>query len=196
MSIFINLCFVDILIFYLTKIVSCITSFVKLITINVKGKTMIYFIQQGDSGPIKIGYTNNISKRINALQSSSPEKLHLLGAIEGDKDRERVLQKFFHAHKMQGEWFKPAPMVLNYIFGLIARPEDTIIELTVPRTDIIKIENLDEMLSGFETKIIKTALTYCNGNLVKTAKTLDISLRSLRYRIEKLHIDRDKFIKG
>jgi DNA-binding NtrC family response regulator len=144
---------------------------------------MIYFIQQGTTGPIKIGYTkNDIAKRMLSLQTASPKKLTLLGVIEGDKSQEKLIHKFFHAHKMEGEWFKPAPAVLDYILSLILG------------TPIQKVEyhetgvGLDVILANQERSLIIKALTQCGGSHVSTAGMLQITARSLRYRIEKLGI--------
>jgi two-component system response regulator PilR (NtrC family) len=50
--------------------------------------------------------------------------------------------------------------------------------------------NLDEILETIETAYIKKALDYTNGNKNRAADLLGISFRSLRYRFEKLGIDK------
>lgn len=81
---------------------------------------MVYFVQCGDGGPIKIGYvTGNcleqVEKRIYVLQVGSPYPLKLLLVMAGAVCKERSLQKqFAHLH-IRGEWFKPEPALLAYI---------------------------------------------------------------------------------
>lgn len=77
---------------------------------------MVYFIT--DNRYIKIGYTkNNVNKRLKQLQTSNPNRLFLLGYIEGDKDTEKMLHKKFFSSlsRMNGEWFSPSQDILDYI---------------------------------------------------------------------------------
>jgi two-component system response regulator PilR (NtrC family) len=50
--------------------------------------------------------------------------------------------------------------------------------------------NLDEILETIETAYIKKALDYTNGNKNRASDLLGISFRSLRYRFEKLGIEK------
>jgi hypothetical protein len=45
---------------------------------------MIYFVQSGDDGPIKIGVSTNIGKRLTALQTAHGERLRIVGVMKGD----------------------------------------------------------------------------------------------------------------
>lgn len=77
---------------------------------------MVYFITDGNY--IKIGYTkNNVKKRLKQLQTSSPNKLFILGYIEGDKDTEKKIHKMFYNSiiRINGEWFSPTQDILDYI---------------------------------------------------------------------------------
>ena len=77
---------------------------------------MVYFITDGQY--IKIGYTkNNANKRLKQLQTSSPNKLFLLGYIDGDKNIEKDLHKKFcnSMVRINGEWFAPTKDLLDYI---------------------------------------------------------------------------------
>jgi hypothetical protein len=90
---------------------------------------MIYFIQQASGGPIKIGYSeNNIDSRIKSLQAGCPEKLILLGYIDGGLDQEKSLHNCLKDYRTVGEWFHPHPMVLSCIFSLIVGADISIIE--------------------------------------------------------------------
>lgn len=77
---------------------------------------MVYFITDGDF--IKIGYTkNNVKKRLKQLQTSSPNKLFILGYVEGDKNTEKQIHKMFYNSivRINGEWFFPTQDILDYI---------------------------------------------------------------------------------
>lgn len=77
---------------------------------------MVYFITDGQY--IKIGYTkNDAKKRLKQLQTSSPNRLFLLGYIDGDKTIEQNLHKKFYNSivRINGEWFFPTQDILDYI---------------------------------------------------------------------------------
>ena len=82
---------------------------------NGKCKTMVYFIQSVNGGPIKIGYSNNVNERIRELQTASPYKLILLAAIVGGVRMENDIHKQFSKYRMRGEWFKPAKELMEFI---------------------------------------------------------------------------------
>lgn len=78
-------------------------------------QAVVYFIQRGDDGPVKIGYSRNPKGRLVSLQTSIPERLCILGIVDGGKTEEMRLHRHFSAHCIHGEWFHPAPELLAYI---------------------------------------------------------------------------------
>lgn len=74
---------------------------------------MIYFIQAGEDGPIKIGYTlgtANFKHRFRMLQTGNHEKLRLRALVEGGPEIEICLHQRFEHHRYRGEWFNPEPV--------------------------------------------------------------------------------------
>ena len=65
----------------------------------------VYFISDGKY--VKIGCTNNIEKRIDALQTCNSNKLELLYFMKCyDANRiEKMMHEFFKDKRMNGEWF-------------------------------------------------------------------------------------------
>lgn len=78
----------------------------------------VYFIQSGQSGPIKIGYTANIMHRFTALQLATYMELRLRGLIVGAHSLEQELLVRFKAHRVRGEWFHPVESLLDFISSL------------------------------------------------------------------------------
>ena len=78
---------------------------------------MIYFIQQGRDGEIKIGVTSsdNIKGRLKSLQTSSPKKLYVLATMEGDASGEAQLHEKFLGCRLKGEWFAPTKTLLSFL---------------------------------------------------------------------------------
>lgn len=62
-----------------------------------------YFIRQVGSDFVKIGKSADPFKRLAALQTSNPNRLELIGVIEGD--REGGLHFEFRRQNVVGEWF-------------------------------------------------------------------------------------------
>tara|TARA_R100000750_G_C2313841_1_gene83573 strand:+ start:40 stop:825 length:786 start_codon:yes stop_codon:yes gene_type:complete len=75
----------------------------------------VYFIgelilnRRGEIVPeyIKIGWTTKEpKKRLQALQTSNPRELFLLGAIETNKCAEQMIHNYFYNARVMGEWFE------------------------------------------------------------------------------------------
>ena len=142
---------------------------------------MIYFIRSGNKGPIKIGYTDeNFDQRFKSLQTGNPYKLKLVGMIEGDALKEAELHRKFEKHHIRGEWFKSDREIIDYIFQ--NKEHDSI--------DVSQGIDLPEILENIERQYIEQALDLTNWNQPKAAKLLGISFRSIRYKIDKLRIDK------
>jgi len=66
-----------------------------------------YFIQMGNSkGPVKIGYTGDVSVRMRQMDTHSPYKLTLLAAVLGGKGIESLAHDLFREQHLKGEWFR------------------------------------------------------------------------------------------
>lgn len=71
---------------------------------------MIYFIQQGEDGPVKIGYARTrraVKQRFDSFQIAHAERLELLAVHPGTQDQEKALHAALGAHRIRGEWFRP-----------------------------------------------------------------------------------------
>jgi hypothetical protein len=79
---------------------------------NIRPK--IYFIQSGADGPIKIGRAVNPAQRLRDLQIAHPEPLRLLAVIDRPLLAEYLVHGRFRQHRLRGEWFRPAPEILEY----------------------------------------------------------------------------------
>ena len=82
--------------------------------------SVVYFIQSGKRGPIKIGVATNVRKRLDALQTGSPYRLRLRATVPGDLYTEGVYHRMFSEHRMAGECFKPATPILQEIKAIRA----------------------------------------------------------------------------
>lgn len=69
---------------------------------------MIYFIQAGEDGPVKIGKANNPQKRLAVLQTGSSDRLYIRAVLDAPDEAEKHLHKTLAGAKMRGEWFSPS----------------------------------------------------------------------------------------
>lgn len=74
----------------------------------------IYFIQSAD-GPVKIGFTSDIKKRMSNLRTSHPGDLKLIAQFPGTRHLERVIHAELWQHRLNGEWFADVPAVTKVI---------------------------------------------------------------------------------
>lgn len=82
---------------------------------------MIYFLQDSATLNIKIGFTSgDADARKAALQTGNPSPLVLLGTAEGEAFAESALHRRFAAFRVAGEWFLPAPPLIEAIVKFVA----------------------------------------------------------------------------
>lgn len=89
---------------------------------------VVYFIQAGFRGPIKIGYTSkSIARRFTNMQTDCPDLLYIRGTMPGARELERRLHEQFsaHYHSPWGEWFKPVPELVAFILHNASREHCT-----------------------------------------------------------------------
>jgi len=75
----------------------------------------IYFVQPTTGGPIKIGFSEDVARRLRDLQAMSPVKLRVISSFAGtifDEKRIHEELKQFRAH---GEWFHDVSEVREVI---------------------------------------------------------------------------------
>ena len=73
----------------------------------------VYFLSYGDA--VKIGYSNDIDKRVKSIRLMSPVPLTLIGVIPGGKDKEHELHMRFYHQRKHGEWFSLTGELKHFI---------------------------------------------------------------------------------
>ncbi len=76
---------------------------------------MIYLIQAGEGGPVKIGVAKNPMARLQELQVGHPEKLVLIDSIDAfySYENEQNLHRELWHLRIRGEWFRPENEVFS-----------------------------------------------------------------------------------
>jgi hypothetical protein len=73
--------------------------------VDVDRESVVYVIGSSQSHLVKIGRTDDPSRRVADIQRMSPVPLSLLWATPGGADLEARLHRRFAAHRQHGEWF-------------------------------------------------------------------------------------------
>jgi hypothetical protein len=88
---------------------------------------VIYAVQCGASGPIKIGKAKDPQGRLGELQVGNWEKLNLLAYQTCSEDNwlERQLHSKYAQYKVRGEWFMPSEQILQLVERIKAGKAET-----------------------------------------------------------------------
>lgn len=73
----------------------------------------VYFVTEKgtSSGPVKIGVTIELEKRLSSLQTGHHQELEVIASLEGGRETEAYLHESLAAHRIRGEWFTRSPEV-------------------------------------------------------------------------------------
>lgn len=77
--------------------------------------SVVYFLQSRPSGPIKIGTTTDLGRRMATLRAGLPITSELLCTLTGSRELESHFHETFKEHRLEGEWFEPVPELLDLI---------------------------------------------------------------------------------
>ncbi|QTH19613.1 GIY-YIG nuclease family protein [Rhizorhabdus wittichii] len=77
----------------------------------LSGQPYVYFIGER-RGPVKIGTSNDVMRRLCDMQVSYPRRLSVLAVTPGGADIERMYHQHFAGDRMSGEWFRRTPALM------------------------------------------------------------------------------------
>ena len=146
---------------------------------------MIYFIKEEETPYIKIGYTQDIYRRMIKIQADCPVKLTILKTVEGDKAYEKELNRKFAAFHYRGEWFKMNEKAIQDLTIVKDNEEvweklETIISKGIFPTNKVLTENFSRLEKKYLRTDSKRIKLICN-------KYLGTSQESLYNKLIKIH---------
>lgn len=132
-------------------------------------KNHVYFIQSGNLGPIKIGYSNNVKKRLSALRSGSPYELSVIGIIEGGREKEKELHEKFKEKRIAQncEWFESCDEIIGFINSNKIKTEAALIKVR---------------------KFKKKAKKFSKESIINECFSIEFSQENLAYVCDKANI--------
>ena len=101
----------------ISKVRSHASALVGWVVIAMDRQWVVYMAQwDTEDGPVKIGSTSDVKRRISDLQVASPYLVILARVIETDHEEiarwfERALHLELREFRMRGEWFRDEPEV-------------------------------------------------------------------------------------
>jgi len=82
--------------------------------------SFVYFVLCSQVNAIKIGYTTNLKARLSALQTGNPQRLKVLGWMDGGKAQESATHQAFNGyHTGIGEWFFFENELVDYVLAVV-----------------------------------------------------------------------------
>jgi len=76
---------------------------------------VIYFVRVVGHEPIKIGFSEDVSRRLAAFRTHHWGNVEVLLVMPGLRDDEKAIHQRFEPHRIRGEWFMPAPDVVRFV---------------------------------------------------------------------------------
>ena len=75
---------------------------------------IVYVVQFGTGRPIKVGSTVNLGARLSKMSIDHYEPVEMLYLHRGGFKEERAIHKRFARYRLRGEWYSPAPEVIEW----------------------------------------------------------------------------------
>lgn len=76
---------------------------------------VVYFVSYGVDGPIKIGTTSNLERRIHHLRNACPYQIGVLATLPGGSVTEREIHALLESDRLEGEWFCRSQSVMAIV---------------------------------------------------------------------------------
>lgn len=77
------------------------------------GDIWLYFIQQKSGGPINVGGTRNVKRRLYDLQAANPEELRLMACVCARPSLETDIYALLDAIRIRSKWFEATELTQN-----------------------------------------------------------------------------------
>lgn len=84
-------------------------------------RPIVYVLQAGEGGPLKIGWTADLKRlrrRLRAIQTGAHADIVIRRLFQGEPGLERALHKRHRPARIRGEWFRPTAAML----ALVTKP--------------------------------------------------------------------------
>ncbi len=77
------------------------------------GDIWLYFIQQKSGGPVNVGGTRNVKRRLADLQAACPDELRLMACVLTRPSMEIDIHALLAPIRIRTKWFKETELIQN-----------------------------------------------------------------------------------
>lgn len=140
---------------------------------------LVYVIQTTKHGPIKVGLTSNLKKRIAQIQTGCPNPVTLVAWYPRSSRRkaaalEKELHNLLDGHRMQGEWFG-----VSAIDKLLRSNNGIVLNGSAPLDGLKPIKECGFQAS--QDKLLNRKMKWASAALRKKTKNLYYSMFGPRH---------------
>lgn len=137
---------------------------------------MIYIVWSTNTNLVKIGYTGGeVKRRLQALQTSAPFPLKVVGTLEGSIYDERRLHIEFRGYRSSGEWFTLYPD--EKWLGVFSR---------MIKTGYVNTNTVLDIIDFWETQNLKTEKNRKHFNQIRMTAGSYIASKAIESAHKKL----------
>jgi hypothetical protein len=79
------------------------------------GPSFVYFARRDTDDAIKIGFSRDVRRRMRSIRALLKVRVVALAYMPGTMMDEREFHRRFAVHRLDGEWFSPAPEILALV---------------------------------------------------------------------------------
>jgi hypothetical protein len=78
-------------------------------------RTSFIYAVRAEDGAIKLGYTIDVERRRREFCKLDRGHVEVLGSTVGTMTEEQAIHRRLQAHRIEGEWYRPAAEVLEVV---------------------------------------------------------------------------------
>lgn len=112
---------------------------------RIDGATFVYFIGEGEDGPLKVGFAKDPIARVRTMQTGNPRRLKVERILVGDMALEKLLHELWAPFALENrrEWFRPEVRATLYpIVATAANHQVELLSSTVEDIDPLTLERI------------------------------------------------------
>lgn len=138
--------------------------------------SFVYFVLCSQVNAVKIGYTTNLKARLSALQTGNPQRLKVLGWMDGGKAQESAAhQAFSDYHTGLGEWFFFENELVDYVLAVI-RNQPNFVDPVVWMKSKKNTHGFTQLLNSIDASILERSDKSLSTGVLAGDSTIDARL--------------------
>jgi hypothetical protein len=147
---------------------------------------IVYFVQDIETGLIKIGYSGNFEARLPALRILATGPIEIVFTCPGSFSLESRIHQFLRDHRRDGEWFEPHPDFFSLVDRLKAGEEFDLLERQEQARQNQRGADREQWLRDTFSMVIQAAYGQEPGWAQRAANDAGVSAECIKNWVKKL----------